>query len=411
MQSLTDKRILLGITGGIAAYKSAELTRRLRDHGAEVRVVMTPAATEFIAPLTLQALSGNPVHTDLLGHEAEAAMGHIELARWADLILIAPATANFIARMSNGLADDLLSTLCLASEAPLLLAPAMNRQMWQHPATRDNVGRLQERGVTLLGPGSGSQACGETGPGRLLEPDELVQALASMGGTQQLAGVSVLVSAGPTREFIDPVRYLSNRSSGRMGYAVAGAAREAGAGVTLVSGPVALAPPARVKVIDVVSAEQMRAEVLGCAPASDIFIAAAAVADYGAGTPARQKLKKKEADLLMRLKKTPDILAEVTALADAPFTVGFAAETENLHANARQKLAQKKLNMIAANRVGNGLGFDSEENALQVFWPGGSQSLDSAPKETLARQLLDVVAGRYREHAAQTRQENMTISG
>ena len=406
MQTLADRRILLGITGGIAAYKSAELTRRLREQGALVRVVMTPGATEFITPLTLQAVSGNPVHTELLDHGAEAAMGHIELARWADLILIAPATANFMARLSNGLADDLLSTLCLASAAPLLLAPAMNRQMWQHPATRDNVARLQSRGVTLLGPADGSQACGETGPGRLLEPDELVQALASLGRTHQLAGISVLVSAGPTREFIDPVRYLSNRSSGRMGYAVARAAELLGAAVTLVSGPVTLTPPPRVKLIDVVSAAQMRAAVLDCAPASDIFISAAAVADYRAGAPARNKLKKKESDLLMPLKQTPDILAEVAALAEAPFTVGFAAETENLHANAKQKLAQKNLNMIAANRVGDDLGFDREENALQVFWPGGSQSLDTAPKETLARQLLDIVAARYGEHAAQTQQEN-----
>ena len=241
MQALVNKRILLGITGGIAAYKSAELTRRLRDQGATVRVVMTPAATEFITPLTLQALSGNPVHTDLLDHGAEAAMGHIELARWADMIVIAPATANFIARLSNGLADDLLSALCLATTAPLLVAPAMNQQMWQNPATQENIARLQDRGITLLGPASGAQACGETGPGRLLEPDEIVPAIIAAGRTNALGGVSVMVSAGPTREFIDPVRYLSNRSSGKMGYAVARVAEEAGASVTLVSGPVVLA--------------------------------------------------------------------------------------------------------------------------------------------------------------------------
>ena len=405
MQTLADKRILLGITGGIAAYKSADLVRRLREQGAAVRVVMTPAATEFITPLTLQAVSGNPVHTELLEHRAEAAMGHIELARWADVILIAPATANFIARLGNGLADDLLSTLCLASEAPLLLAPAMNRQMWQHPATQENIARLQSRGVRVLGPANGVQACGETGPGRLLEPEELARALASVGRTHQLAGVRVLVSAGPTREFIDPVRYLTNRSSGRMGYAVARAAEAAGATVTLVSGPVTLAPPARVKVIGVTSAAQMRAGILGRVAEHDVFVAAAAVADYRARTPARRKLKKKEPELLLPLERTPDILAEVAALPDAPFTVGFAAETDNLRANAKQKLAQKKLNMIAANRVGDGLGFDSEENTLEVFWPGGSQSLDTAPKETLARQLLDVVATRYREHVAQTPQK------
>ena len=401
MQSLSDKRILLGITGGIAAYKSAELTRRLRDHGAEVRVVMTPAATEFIAPLTLQALSGNPVHTDLLDHEAEAAMGHIELARWADAVVVAPATANFIARLSNGLADDLLSTLCLATAAPLLIAPAMNRQMWQNPATQENIARLQARGVTLFGPASGAQACGETGPGRLLDPEELAQAIISAGRTNQLAGVSVLVSAGPTREFIDPVRYLSNRSSGRMGYAVARAAEEAGAAVTLVSGPVSLAPPARVKVVEVVSAGQMHDEVLAAAPASDIFVSAAAVADYRTGNAAGQKMKKKDADLLLRLEKTPDILAEVAALDRPPFTVGFAAETENLHDNAKKKLKSKNLDMIAANRVGDGLGFDREENALEVFWTGGSESLATAPKEKLARQLVEIIIARYREKSSE----------
>ena len=406
MQSLSDKRILLGITGGIAAYKSAELTRRLRDHGAEVRVVMTPAATEFIAPLTLQALSGNPVHTDLLDHEAEAAMGHIELARWADAVVIAPATANFIARLSNGLADDLLSTLCLATAAPLLIAPAMNRQMWQNPATQENIARLQARGVTLLGPASGGQACGETGPGRLLDPEELVHAIVSAGRSNQLAGVSVLVSAGPTREFIDPVRYLSNRSSGRMGYAVARAAEEAGAAVTLVSGPVSLVPPARVRVIEVVSAGQMYDEVLAAAPASDIFVSAAAVADYRTGNAAGQKMKKKDADLLLRLEKTPDILAEVAALDRPPFTVGFAAETENLHDNAKKKLKSKNLDMIAANRVGDGLGFDREENALEVFWTGGSESLATAPKEKLARQLVEIIIARYREKSSEQPQKS-----
>lgn len=397
MQSLTDKRILLGITGGIAAYKSAELVRRLRDHGAEVRVVMTPAAAEFITPLTLQALSGNPVHTDLLDHAAEAAMGHIELARWADAVVIAPATANFIARLSNGLADDLLSTLCLATAAPLLVAPAMNRQMWQNPATQENISRLQARGVTLLGPGSGAQACGETGPGRLIDPEELVQAIVSAGRTNRLAGVSVLVSAGPTREFIDPVRYISNRSSGRMGYAMAKAAEEAGAAVTLVSGPVSLTPPARVRVIDITSSGQMHSEILAAAATCDIFISSAAVADYRTREALPNKMKKKDSHPVLRLEKTPDILAEVAALPDAPFTVGFAAETENLHDNAKQKLKSKNLDMIAANRVGDGLGFDVEENALEVFWPGGTRSLGTAPKENLARQLMEIIVARYRE--------------
>ena len=401
MQSLTDKRILLGITGGIAAYKSAELVRRLRDHGAEVRVVMTPAATEFITPLTLQALSGNPVHTDLLDHAAEAAMGHIELARWADAVVIAPATANFIARLSNGLADDLLSTLCLATAAPLLVAPAMNRQMWQNPATQENVARLQARGVTLLGPASGAQACGETGPGRLIDPEELVQAIVSAGRTNRLAGVSVLVSAGPTREFIDPVRYISNRSSGRMGYAMAKAAEEAGAAVTLVSGPVSLTPPARVSVIDITSSGQMHSEILDAAATCDIFISSAAVADYRTREAAPNKMKKKDSEPVLHLEKTPDILAEVAALPNAPFTVGFAAETENLHDNAKQKLKSKNLDMIAANRVGDGLGFDVEENALEVFWPGGTQSLGTAPKENLARQLIEIIVTRYREKATE----------
>ena len=401
MQALANQRILLGITGGIAAYKSAELTRRLRDQGATVRVVMTPAATEFITPLTLQALSGNPVHTELLDHAAEAAMGHIELARWADIIVVAPATANFIARLANGLADDLLSTLCLATNAPLLVAPAMNRQMWRNPATQENISRLQARGVTLLGPASGAQACGETGPGRLLEPDEIVPAIIDAGRTNRLAGVSVMVSAGPTREFIDPVRYLSNRSSGRMGYAVARAAEEAGASVTLVTGPVALAPPARVRVTEVVSAAQMHEAVLAGAASCDIFISAAAVADYRSCETARQKMKKQDAGIRLRLEKTPDILSDVAALADAPFTVGFAAETENLSANAKHKLAQKKLDMVAANRVGDGLGFDREENALEVFWPGGSQSLGTAPKEKLARQLVGIIINRYREKSSE----------
>ena len=405
MQALADKRILLGITGGIAAYKSAELTRRLRDQGAIVRAVMTPAATEFITPLTLQALSGNPVHTELLDHGVEAAMGHIELARWADLIVIAPATANFIARLSNGLADDLLSTLCLASTAPLLVAPAMNRQMWQNPATQENVARLQDRGVTLLGPASGAQACGETGPGRLLDPDEIVPAIIAAGKTNELTGVRVMVSAGPTREFIDPVRYLSNRSSGRMGYAVARAAEEAGASVTLVSGPVALTPPARVRVIEVISAGQMHGSVLAEAASCDIFISAAAVADYRSHETVLHKMKKQDSGINLRLEKTPDILSEVAALANPPFTVGFAAETEHLADNAKQKLANKKLDMIAANRVGDGLGFDSDENALDVYWPGGSQSLGIASKQKLAMQLMEIIIARYREKSQEQSQK------
>ncbi len=399
MQTLANKRVLLGVTGGIAAYKSAELVRRLQDQGAQVRVVMTPAAEKFITPLTMQALSGNPVRTELLGCEAEAAMEHIELARWADLVLVAPAGANFLARLAAGMADDLLTTLCLATTAPLTAAPAMNQQMWQNPATQENIERLRARGIALLGPVSGDQACGETGPGRMLEPDQIVPALTAAGRTGRMAGLSVLVTAGPTREFIDPVRFLSNRSSGRMGYAVARAAVDAGATVTLASGPVALSPPPGARVVAVESAEQMRAAVLAAAPSCDIFISVAAVADYRSAAAAPRKLKKSAAELRLRLEKTPDVLAEAAALENPPFTVGFAAETENLASGAKRKLAAKKLDMIAANQVGEGLGFDSEENALEVYWRGGGCELAAAPKELLARQLLDLVLERYRKKA------------
>ena len=400
MGILANKRILLGVTGGVAAYKSAELTRRLCAEGAEVKVAMTPAAQAFITPLTLQALSGHPVHVELLDCETEAAMSHIALARWADRIVAAPASANFIARLSHGLADDLLSTLCLASAAPLLLAPAMNQQMWLNPATQENVRRLQTRGAVLLGPAAGSQACGETGPGRMVEPDEIVRALGDSFSSGRLAGLKVLVTAGPTREFIDPVRYLSNCSSGRMGYAIARAAVEAGAEALLVSGPVALAPPERAQLVEVVSAEEMRDAVLAALASFDIFVSAAAVADYRSVETAPRKLKKRAVRPRLQLEKTPDILLEAAALKEPPFTVGFAAETENLVANAKQKLADKKLDMIAANQVGDGLGFESEFNALEVHWRGGSQRLELAPKEKLARQLVELIAARYREKTA-----------
>ena len=400
MGILANKRILLGVTGGIAAYKSAELTRRLCAEGAEVKVVMTPAAQAFITPLTLQALSGHPVHVELLDHDTEAAMSHIALARWADRIVAAPASANFIARLSHGLADDLLSTLCLASAAPLLLAPAMNQQMWLNSATQENVRRVQTRGAVLLGPAAGSQACGETGPGRMAEPDEIVRALGDSFSSGRLAGLRVLVTAGPTREFIDPVRYLSNCSSGRMGYAIARAAMEAGAEALLVSGPVALAPPERAQLVEVVSAEQMREAVLAALASCDIFISAAAVADYRSAETAPRKLKKSAARPRLQLEKTPDILLEAASQKEPPFTVGFAAETENLAANAKQKLAAKKLDMIAANQVGDGCGFESEFNALEVHWAGGSQRLELAPKEKLARQLVELIAARHRKKTA-----------
>lgn len=397
MSSLANKRILLGVTGGIAAYKSAELVRGLRTVGANVRVVMTEAATRFITPLTLQALSGQPVRTTLLDPVAEAAMDHIELARWADLVLIAPASANCIAKLAHGNADDLLSTLCLATTAPLALAPAMNHVMWNNAATVANVQLLRARGVQFYGPAAGDLACGESGPGRMLEPAQLQHEISTLFATGSLSGIRVLVSAGPTREAIDAVRFISNRSSGKMGYAVAAAAVEAGAQVTLVSGPVALTPPARVQCITVQDAQAMYDAVLAEAPACDIFVAAAAVADYRPAVVRADKLKKTADELLLPLQRTPDILASVAALPLAPFTVGFAAETDELVARAQAKRAAKALDMIAANWVGRAdSGFDSDDNALQVFWENGSVELALASKERLARQLVAVIAERYR---------------
>lgn len=403
MINLTNKRIIVGVTGGIAAYKSADLVRRLRESGAEVRVVMTRAACEFITPLTMQALSGRPVHTELLDANAEAAMGHIELARWADAILVAPASANFMARLAHGLADDLLSTLCLAASVPILIAPAMNRQMWLNAATRDNANLLTAREVMLLGPAAGLQACGETGPGRMLEPAALIEQLFKQLQTGILAATKVMVTAGPTREDIDPVRFISNRSSGRMGYAVARAAAEAGATVVLVSGPTVLDAPDRVDLRSVMTAQQMYDAVMDEVSDTDIFIATAAVADYRCRSISGGKIKKSSADLSLSLEKTPDILAAVTNLPRRPFTVGFAAETDDLVANARQKLVDKHLDMIAANAVGPGLGFENEQNQLEVLWSGGGVSLELASKEKLARQLIKIMVERIHEkNQAQT---------
>jgi len=407
MSTLSNKRILLGVTGGIAAYKSADLVRRLRQQGAQIRVVMTTAACEFITPLTMQALSGNPVHTGLLDHDAEAAMSHIQLARWADMVLVAPATANFIARLAHGLADDLLSTLCLAADIPLLVAPAMNQQMWLNQATQANCGILAQRGIRLLGPAVGDQACGETGPGRMLEPLELISAVATLFHTGQLSGVHVMVSAGPTREPIDPVRFISNRSSGRMGYALAHAALEAGAQVTLISGPVSLLTPDRARCITVTTAEQMYTAVMSHIRDVNIFIAAAAVADYRCLEAAHQKIKKLEDNLDLKLVKNTDILAEVAGLPNPPFTVGFAAETEFLQEHAKAKLKAKGLDMIAANQVGDGLGFDVDENSLEVFWHAGSQVLARAFKDKIARQLLDIVAKQYHDKKKQVQRSTL----
>lgn len=395
METLTNKRILLGVTGGIAAYKSADLIRRLREGGAEVQVVMTDSACRFITPLTMQALSGKPVYSRLLDHDSEAGMGHIELARWCDVILIAPATANFIARLSHGLADDLLAAICLAADVPVVVAPAMNQQMWLNPATCANIETLQGRGIILAGPAAGLQACGETGPGRMLEPLELVTSVNAVFDTRVLEGKAVMVTAGPTQEAIDPVRFISNRSSGRMGFAIARAAVEAGARVTLVSGPVSLSSPDRVNCIQVRSAEQMRAAVLAEAERQDIFISAAAVADYRCSEIAAEKIKKTESDMQLTLRKNPDIITEVGRLPRHPFTVGFAAETDSVKENALMKLQNKGLDMIAANQVGDGLGFESEENALEVFWRDGSVSLGLNSKDKIARQLIAIVAERY----------------
>ena len=393
--ALLPQRILIGVTGGIAAYKSAELVRRLRERGAEVQVVMTAAATAFITPLTLQALSGRAVRTGLMDPQAEAAMSHIELARWAECLLIAPASADFIARLAHGLADDLLSTVCLASEAPLVVAPAMNRVMWQHPATQANCATLAARGARLVGPAAGEQACGEVGAGRMLEPVALVEALNVPPPAVDLRGLTVLVTAGPTREPLDPVRFLTNRSSGKMGYAVAEAARDAGAEVILVSGPVHLPAPAGVICLRVETAEAMRAAVLQHIAAADLFIATAAVADYRPATRAADKIKKNGEPLTLSLEPTPDILAEVAGQSERPFTVGFAAETERLAEYAEAKRRRKNIDMIAANQVDDrGLGFDSDDNALTVFWEGGSLALPRQPKRALASALLALIAER-----------------
>ncbi len=393
----SPRRIVLGVTGGIAAYKAAELVRRLGERGAEVQVVMTAGARHFVTPLTFQALSGRPVRTDLWDAAAEAAMGHIELARWAELVLVAPASADFLARVAGGRADDLLTTLCLATEAPLWVAPAMNRLMWAHAATQANVATLAARGVRLLGPASGSQACGETGPGRMLEADEIARAVFAAELEGPLAGLKVVISAGPTREPLDPVRFISNRSSGKMGFAVAAAARDAGADITLVSGPVSLATPAGVRRVDVETADQMYQAVHAAIGGADIYIGAAAVADYTPARCAKDKIKKTSDCLELSLQRAPDILASVAALERRPFTVGFAAETTDVEKHAREKLVRKHLDLIAANEVGVDRAFDREDNALLVLWPGGRRELALKSKTELAREFIAVVAERYRD--------------
>lgn len=393
-----NKHILLAISGGIAAYKSAELVRLLRKQGAQVRVVMTHAAMQFVSPLTFQALSGNPVHSELLDADEEHAMGHISLARWADALIIAPATANTLAKCSYGLADDLLSTLYLAATCPVYVAPAMNQAMWHKTVTQENIQKLKSHGVTVIGPEQGDQACGETGFGRMSEPEEICRYLMFEPTTQCLSGLKVLISAGPTREPLDPVRYITNRSSGKMGYALANAALKAGAKVTLVSGPVALTAPINVDVVNVETAAQMHTAVMSKAEDHDIYIGAAAVADYSPVMMEMQKIKKQTEQSTLTLQKTKDILAEVAQMTKRPFTVGFAAETHDLEQYAQNKLVGKNLDMIAANWVGRDIGgFDSEQNALHVFWKQGQKTLAMTNKNQLAEQLIRLISERM-EH-------------
>ncbi len=395
---LQNKRILLGVTGGIAAYKAAEIVRRLREQGAEVRVVMTDAAKEFITPLTLQAVSGHIVANSMFDPQAEAGMGHIELAKWADLVLVAPATANVISRLTTGMGDELLTTLCLASPAPLAIAPAMNMQMYLHAATQNNLKVLAERGVHIWGPGVGSQACGDVGPGRMLDPMDIVEEVTKFLQPVPQTDLSFLITAGPTREAIDPVRYISNYSSGKMGFALAEAAAAIGAKVTLVAGPVNLPTPKGVKRIDVESALEMQSAVEAEVAQHPIFIGCAAVADYRMAEVAPQKMKKTEGQegLSLQLIKNPDIIAGVAARTDKPFVVGFAAETQDVARYALDKLQRKGMDMIAANDVSRaGQGFNADQNALTVFWADGQQELPLASKQQVAQQLISLIIKRY----------------
>lgn len=397
-QNLLGKNILLGVTGSIAAYKAAVLLRLLQDAGADVRVVMTKGAVEFVTPMTFQALSGHPVHTELLDDKAEAAMGHIQLARWADAFVIAPASADTVARLAQGRADDLLTAVCLATAAPFIVAPAMNQRMWLNPATQDNISVLNQRhNITLIGPAAGEQACGDVGPGRMSEPEHIKDAVVALFCNEALLGKTVLITAGPTQEPIDPVRYISNRSSGKMGYALAQAAIEAGARVILVSGPSALNTPNKVQRIDVRTTQQMHETVMQHVAQADIFIACAAVADYRPSTVAEHKIKKKDKSLTLELVRNPDILANVAKQFPDLFTVGFAAETADLEHNAQQKLEAKCINMIAANRVDDeNIGFESDNNALTIYWKGGKQDLPQARKSALARELINVIVKKMR---------------
>ena len=395
MKSLINKNILLGVTGGIAAYKSAEIVRGLKKARSSVRVVMTQSAEEFITPLTLQALSGNPVSTDLLDVEAEAAMGHIELARWADAILIAPATANTLAKLSSGRADDLLSSITLAFDGPIGLAPAMNQAMWKDERTQSNIQNLEHKNFSLYGPGSGEQACGDVGLGRMLEPSEIIELFASLFEAGTMSNKSILITAGPTQEPIDPVRYLTNRSSGKMGYALAEAAVEAGAQVTLVSGPVNIEPPARCNLVSVKTAEEMHEAVMHHIKKKDIYIGTAAVADYSPTKVEGSKIKKDRSNspLVLEMKENKDILKEVSELEDKPYMVGFAAETDDLLENARKKLETKKLDLIIANDVSDkSIGFDSNENEVTLITSSEELLLDRDSKKKIAKKILEFIS-------------------
>ena len=397
MDDLQGQKVLLGVSGSIAAYKSPDIVRRLKDQGADVRVVLTASAEKLVSPTVFQAVSGEPVRGDIWDEQAEAAMGHIELAKWADLILIAPATANVIAQLAAGSADNLLTTICLATEAPVVLAPSMNQAMWNDAATQANCDVLRKRNIKLIGPDEGSQACGDVGPGRMSEPADIVSRLSRGGKSGPLEGLRVMVTAGPTREAIDPVRFVSNRSSGKMGFAVARAAADAGAEVTLVAGPVSLPTPPRVERIDVENTQQMVDAAMADIGGIDIYIGAAAISDYRPQNPASQKIKKSAATFVLEMVKSPDLLATIAALEDGPFAVGFAAETEKLEQHATDKLNRKQLDMIIANLVGEKLCFDADDNEVVVLWQGGRQPLPRSSKPELARQLVEVIASRYRQ--------------
>ncbi|MEM5508615.1 bifunctional phosphopantothenoylcysteine decarboxylase/phosphopantothenate--cysteine ligase CoaBC [Pseudoalteromonas sp. AS71] len=394
MTNLTNKKIVLGITGGIAAYKCAELVRRLKDAGCEVKVVMTESAKHFITPLTMQAVSGETVSDSLLDPSAEASMGHIEFAKWADLILVAPATCNIIAKMAAGIADDLLTTLLLATPAKVAVAPAMNQQMYAHSATQANLTTLKARNVLIWGPGKGEQACGDVGAGRMLEPHELVALCTAKEQPQLLAGKTITITAGPTREPLDPVRFISNHSSGKMGYALAEAALQLGATVNLISGPVTIKAPLGVNLINIESAEQLLNESLIYAPQSDAFIGCAAVADYRAAEIATQKMKKQGDELTLTLTKNPDVIAAIANLKqNRPYTVGFAAETQNVESYAKGKLKNKNLDMICANDVSkSGLGFNSDHNALTLYWHNEQLELPTTSKIEIARKVIEQLA-------------------